>query len=216
MLGSLFNPENAFWSMFSKIADVLALSLLWVICSLPLVTLGAATAALYDASVKCVRRGEHSTLTRFFRTFRRELVPASMVTVLWGGLLLLLSSGLRLAWAGMRAEQAGAAVMLAGYFVLLMIPFGALCWMFPLLSRFTFGPGGLIRMALRLTLAYLPYTAVIVVVTLAAGVAVWLLWVPVLVVPCLTVLLWSLAMERVFRKYTPEESAPGDGPEEEN
>ena len=44
-MGSLFNPQNAFWSVFGKIADVLALSLLWVICSLPVVTMGAATAA---------------------------------------------------------------------------------------------------------------------------------------------------------------------------
>ena len=90
-MGSLFNPQNAFWSVFGKIADVLALSLLWVICSLPVVTMGAATAALYDASVKCVRRGESGTLARFFRTFRRELATASLVTVLWGALLLVLT-----------------------------------------------------------------------------------------------------------------------------
>ena len=202
-MGSLFNPQNAFWSVFGKIADVLALSLLWVICSLPVVTMGAATAALYDASVKCVRRGESGTLVRFFRTFRRELAAASIVTVLWGALLLLLSAGLRLAWAGVQANLTGAPVMLAGLFVLLLIPFGALCWMFPLLSRFTFRPGGLIAMGLRLTLAYLPYTALIVVITLAAAASVWLLWVPVLAVPCLTALLWSLPMERVFRKYMP-------------
>lgn len=210
-MGSLFNPQNAFWSVFGKIADVLALSLLWVICSLPVVTMGAATAALYDASVKCVRRGESGTLARFFRTFRRELATASIVTVLWGALLLVLTVGLRLAWAGMQKDLTGAPVMLAGYFVLLMIPFGALCWMFPLLSRFTFRPGGLIAMSLRLTVAYLPYTAVIVVITLAAAAAICLLWVPVLAAPCLTALLWSLPMERVFRKYTPED--PREEPE---
>lgn len=212
-MGSLFNPQNAFWSVFGKIADVLALSLLWVICSLPVVTMGAATTALYDASVKCVRQGENGTLVRFFRTFRRELATASLVTVLWGALLLLLSAGLRLAWAGMQAELPGAPVMLAGLFILLMIPFGALCWMFPLLSRFTFRPTGLIAMSLRLTLGYLPYTVLIVVITLAAAAAVCLLWMPVLVVPCLTALLWSLPMERVFRRHMPEESPSGDDSE---
>ena len=128
-------------------------------------------------------------------------------------MLLLLSAGLRLAWAGVQAELTGAPVMLAGYFILLIIPFGALCWMFPLLSRFTFRAADLMKMSLRLTMAYLPDTALIVVITLAAAASVWVLWVPVLAVPCLTALLWSWPMERVFRKYTPEDPPSQENPE---
>ena len=51
MFASIFNPENGLWRLVAKFADVLALSVLWLLCSVPLVTLGAATAALYSSAV---------------------------------------------------------------------------------------------------------------------------------------------------------------------
>lgn len=205
MGASIFNPENAFWRMVSKFADVLALSALWLVCSVPVLTMGAATAALYDATVKCVRGGERSAWRRFLRTFRRELLTAAAATAIWGGALLLMVWILRVLWAGALADVSGAPTLAAAYFVLLLVPFGALCWMFPLLSRFTFRVGGLIWMGLRFAMGYLPYTLGIVLVTLGAALCAWTLVVPALVLPCLTALVWSLMMERVFRKYMPRE-----------
>lgn len=42
----MFNPENRFWRWVDRIADVLILSLLWTVCSVPVVTVGAASTAL--------------------------------------------------------------------------------------------------------------------------------------------------------------------------
>lgn len=209
MFATIFNPENPFWQTVAKFADVLALSALWLICSVPLVTIGAATAALYDAAVRCVRGGEKSAWSRYLRTFRRELATASAATAVWGGALVLMVWILRILWAGALADVAGAPVMAAAYFVLLVVPFGAFCWMFPLLSRFTFRPAGLILTGLRFAVGYLPATLAVVLITLAAALCAWLLVVPALVLPCLTALAWSLVMERIFRKYLPPE------PEEE-
>ena len=41
-MNQIFNPENFFWKCFDKMADVLGLSLLWLLCSLPVVTAGPA------------------------------------------------------------------------------------------------------------------------------------------------------------------------------
>ena len=213
-MASIFNPENAFWSMISKFADILLLSALWLICSIPLVTLGAATAALYDAAVKCVRGGEQASWRRFLRTFRQELVTATIVTVIWGAALLGMVWILRVLWAGGLADIGGARMAAAAYFVLLLIPVGTFCWMFPLLSRFTFRPGGLMATGLRITMGYLPYTLVIVLIGLAAALAAWALVVLALVLPCVTALAWSLVMERVFRKYMPAEPDTPETPED--
>ena len=216
MSASIFDPENGFWRLIAKFADVLALSVLWLVCSVPLVTLGAATAALYDASVRCVREGEKASWRRFLRTFRRELPTATLATVVWGALLLAMAWILRVLWAGALADVAGAPVAAAAYFVLLLIPAGTFCWMFPILSRFTFRAGGLMVTALRFALGYLLQTVGVVLVTLAAVLAVWILVVPVLILPCLVALTWSLLMEPLFRKHAPEgPELPADAPEEE-
>lgn len=215
MSASIFDPEKGFWRLMSRVVDVLSLSLLWTFCSLPVITLGAATAALYDAAARGMRGQERSPWKRFLRTFRRELGTSAAVTVVWGALLFLLANILRLLWQAQVNDVAGAPVMLAAFLVLLLLPVGAACWMFPLLSRFTFRPAGLMMTSLRFAVGYLPYTLVIVAVTALAALAVWMLWLPVFVLPCLTALLWSLPMERAFRRYMPpEEPLPPEDEEQ--
>ncbi|MDO4314288.1 MAG: DUF624 domain-containing protein [Oscillospiraceae bacterium] len=207
-----FDPQNHFWGAIGKFADVLVLSLLWLFCSLPVFTIGAATTALYDAAARCVRGGENGPYERFFRTFRREFAVSTAVTVVWGVLLAALGALLGLLWGAAKGGAVTAAAV-ACSFLFLLIPVGAACWMFPLLSRFTFRPVGLMLAGLRFAVGYLPYTAAIAAITAAAALACGFLWLPALVLPCLTALLWSLMMERVFRKHTPEGEPPP--PEEE-
>ncbi|MGX7199642.1 YesL family protein [Enterococcus nangangensis] len=64
----------------TKIANLLLLSLLWVIFSLPIVTLGAATSALYASVYHCLI-GERTDLFKtFLRTFKHSF---SQATVAW-------------------------------------------------------------------------------------------------------------------------------------
>ena len=46
MLEAIFNPENAVFRMINKLLDLMVLSLVWAVCCIPVVTAGAASAAL--------------------------------------------------------------------------------------------------------------------------------------------------------------------------
>lgn len=198
----------------SRLVDVLVLSLLWLFCSLPLFTVGAATTALYDSVARCVRGGANGPFSRFFHTFRREFATSTAVTAAWGALLIVLGLLLRLLWSAALAGSASVAAAVACSLVFLLIPVGAACWMFPLLSRFTFRPAGLMLAGLRFALGYLPYTVVIVASGAAAVLASGFLWFPALVLPCLTALFWTVLMERAFRRYMPgEDAASAEGEE---
>lgn len=190
-----------FWRWMAKLADVLVLSLLWLLCSVPIVTVGAATAALYDAAARCVRGGENGPWGRFLRTFRAELstaIPAALACGLPLLLFLWIFRWLRLA---AQAGVPGMEVLSAAYLVVLILPVGTFCWMFPLLSRFTFRPLGLLWTAFQLALAHLPSTVMVVLLTVAVvAVSLWLV-VPIFFAPCLLILLWSLFMEPVFRRH---------------
>ena len=50
-MARFFDPQRGGWKALGYLADVLILSCLWLVCSLPVVTLGAATAAVNDTSV---------------------------------------------------------------------------------------------------------------------------------------------------------------------
>ena len=56
------------------------LNLLWAVCSIPIVTVGASTTALYYVTLKLARNEEGNVTAMFFRAFRENFRQA---TVLW-------------------------------------------------------------------------------------------------------------------------------------
>ena len=151
MVRRFFNSETGIWRFFGWVGDIVMLSLLWVLCSVPLVTMGAASTALYDAAVHVMRRKDDAVFSRFFGTFRRELKTACLTTLLWGalaGLTVLLYRGLVGSAPDGQVVTAWSVIFLLLLYLLLCI----LSWVFPLLSRFTFGFADLNRTALRLAL----------------------------------------------------------------
>lgn len=205
VFSSLFNPQSSFWRPFGSLVDVLVLSLLWVFTSLPVITLGPATAALYDATARCVRQGKSGALMRYLSTFRRELKQGVLLSLIFLVLMLLLLLPLRLFWSAVTADLSGARIVLAAYAIFLVIPLGAFCWVFPILSRFTSSLPGAVKASFQFSLAYLPVTVVLVLSAVLAGLVSALYWAPVLILPCLLALFWSLFMERIFSKYTPSD-----------
>lgn len=83
MLGRVFRYQGWLWQALNTLTDILALSVLWLLCSIPVLTLGAATTALYDSVVRCIRYKQSGPYERFFRTFKNELVPGLLLTLLW-------------------------------------------------------------------------------------------------------------------------------------
>ena len=47
MLQGLFNYDNPVWRFIGKLGDLIILNVLWLITSIPIVTIGASTTALY-------------------------------------------------------------------------------------------------------------------------------------------------------------------------
>lgn len=199
-MSRFFDPESWAWKPFGWIGDVFILSLLWVFCSFPLFTVGAATTALYDAAVHVLRRGEKDTLGRFFHTFKAEFKTSTLSTLLWAAVLGLCYLALRLYGNHVAVTDLSVVITAAGLAVLAVLV-GVLCWVFPLLSRFTFGFGGLNGTAVKLALAHLPSTIVLGLVTVLAGFLCLQFLIPIFFLPCLLVLFWSLLMEPAFRQY---------------
>ena len=219
MFGQIFRYKGPVWTVLNNITDVLFLSLLWMLCSIPLVTLGAATTALYDSVVRCVRYGNEGPYRRFFCTFRNELLTSVLSTLLWGAVILVglyLLGSLR----GLEGELEYASLAASAYRFVLVLPLGAAFWVSPILSRFSFRFGPLNLTACKFVFAHLPCTLIMVLSGLGAMFLSSEYILALLVAPALLMLLWSLAVEPVFAGYGGEiESAvadcAGDAPEQD-
>ena len=82
-----FSYESRFSQLLLKLCYACYLNLLWFVCSLPVVTLGASTTALYYVTLKLARDEEGNVTAMFFRAFRDNFKQA---TVLW---LIMLGAG---------------------------------------------------------------------------------------------------------------------------
>ena len=89
-----FSYESKFSQLLLKLSYACYLNVLWLVCSLPIVTIGASTTALYYSCLKLVRDEDSHVGASFFRSFRENFRQA---TVLW---LILLAAGLFLAGDG--------------------------------------------------------------------------------------------------------------------
>ena len=199
-MGKLFHPDAFLWRWCSRILDIMVLSLFWLVCSLPLVTAGAASAALYDAAVHGIRQDEAGIYARFFRTFRRELRTAVPAALLWGAALAGLLWFGRL--IGTVIQEPGPVLAAAAVFAaLLAFVLGVVSWMFPLLSRFEFSFAALNRTAVQFWIAHLPSSVLLAL--LLAGNA-WICFrflFPICFLPCTGTLLASVLVERAFQKH---------------
>lgn len=199
-MGNLFNPDSWFWKPFGYIADVLLLSCIWFLCSVPLFTLGASTTALYDAAAHCIRGQDKRLFSRFFRTFQKEFKLSTLSWLLWAAVIALCYLALR-AYSSAAAPTDGAVVITVAALALLVVIVGVVCWVFPLLSRFTFGFAQLNTTAVKLALSRPLRTIALGICTVFAGYLCLQFWLPFLFLPALLILLWTVLIEPVFRSY---------------
>lgn len=206
MFRHVFDPENLFWRIISKGVDIVGLSLLWVALCLPVVTAGPATAALYYTVVKTFRQGETGAFGVYLRSFRGCLKKGVLATLICVPLVILIIYGdaVMSANAGLPLGK----MMYMAYYVVLVIPVGLICYLFPVMGRFELGLKGLFRTSFLLAIRHLPSTVVLALLTVESAIFILERWWPVFFMPVFTALLTSLFLERIFPKYlTLEETA---------
>lgn len=68
-----FSVESPLYRFMTKLCDVVKLNLLWLLCSLPVVTIGAATIAAYSVTLQMAEGTEGYIGKAFFKQFRENL-----------------------------------------------------------------------------------------------------------------------------------------------
>lgn len=87
---NLFNPDNPIMNFIGKLLDCFFLNILWVITSIPIITAGASTTALYYCTIKLAKDEPISLFEDYFHSFKQNFVPATKLTAILlviGGIL---------------------------------------------------------------------------------------------------------------------------------
>lgn len=157
-MGRIFDMDGKVAAFLNRIADLVVLNLLWIICSIPFITIGAATTALYYVSFKMVKNEESYIVRNFLRSFKENLRQS---TVIWGILLLLSAVIYFDLYYSSHAPSEGARILtiplLAAGFLLLATS----CYVFAIQAYFKNSVKKTIKNASIMSIAHLPYTILI-------------------------------------------------------
>lgn len=78
-MAGFFNYENKLMTGLNKIFDCMFVSALWCILSIPIVTIGATTSALYYAVNKSIRHSRGYAYKEFLSAFKLNFKQSTIV-----------------------------------------------------------------------------------------------------------------------------------------
>lgn len=182
---AIFSYESKFSQIMMRIAYGTYLNLLWVVCSLPIFTIGASTTALYYVACKIAKNEEGDLTQQFFRAFRSNFKQA---TLIWIPLLLLgIVLGVDIyVLLRLRATSTGAVaimwtIMLAVVICACIAYAIELMYVFPLLAKVENTSLNMVKNALLIGIHYLNCTLVVFAIHFAMFVVAVRFFTPILI-----------------------------------
>lgn len=201
---SLFRPDSGLMIAMTQITDCIFLSLFWIIGCVPVVTVGASFAALYDAAYRGFRRGEKNSWQRFLHTYRANWKAGILPTLIFFLICALLGHVMISVWNGAVYGRLSWGFF-AGMALVAVVLLGVLSLLFPMLSRFENSLPALLKNTLVLSLANLPRTLALGILNALCIALCIRLIIPLFFLPALAALIGSLLIEPIFRPYMPRE-----------
>ncbi len=154
--------DNVVMRALSRVCDFILLNILWMICSIPLFTIGASTTALYTVMLKIVKNEEGYIVKGFFRAFKDNFKKGTIIWLIMSGIGIVLGFDVRLVFV----MEPPIRTVFQGIFTILgFIWVCAVIYVFPLTARYENTIKNTLKNALLLSVAKLPYTILMVVVT---------------------------------------------------
>lgn len=214
-MASIFAPDSALMRVLTRIADLMILNVLFLVTSLPLVTLPASLTALCFVSLRIATDTDRTIVGDYFRSFRQNFRQATLI-----GLLAAAVGAALAAWYVVVTELVADGVLrfvlLAIWYVLVFVAAMWALYVFPYLAKFEGTTREVLRNARLMSFRHpLAPLTVIVLSLLAAVVTIFspqatgygLLW--LLIGFAAIAFLGALVYARVFERYarTPTASA---------
>lgn len=204
--------------LLNKLGEIILVNIVFLLCCVPVITVGPALTSFYYAMMKSVRRERGGPIKEFMSSMKRTLGRGILLTIgilVWMTLLYLGRQMVREGAQNAASVTNGTAntvtfpVVL--YDVAILFSICILIYLFPVFSRFEMKMSGMLKLSFVMCIRFFPITAVTAVGSIVVG---WLL-IYRLPIACVMVIpgVWCYAvtflMEKALKHYMPE-AKPGE------
>ncbi len=151
-----FSTEGGIYKFMTRLWDMIKLNFLWLICSLPIVTIGVSTIAAFTITLKMVEEKEGYIARAFFKAFKANFKQGIVI----GPITIIFAAALYLDFT--LGKQYIGFVILG---ILSAFLFGiAIIYTYPLLARYENKLLKTIRNSMRIAMRYFGRTIFLIVV----------------------------------------------------
>lgn len=158
-LQEVFRQGNPFNEFMTRVFDLAFLNVLWILCCIPVITIGASTTALYYTALKIVRNEDSGIAKMFFHSFRDNFRQSVPVTIM----LLILAALFGAAFHQYGHGNSSSSALAYGITITIALLTDAVfSYFFPLLSHFSNTTRQTFRNAARLAVLHPGRTALMV------------------------------------------------------
>lgn len=163
-MGKIFDYENKFFQALEGITNIVILNFLFIICCIPVVTIGASVTATYSVAMSIVEDREPYIFREFLKKFKENFKQS---TVVW---MILFFIGAFIAFDFYICSLLSnnmMSVIFKFVLTLLSILLGfAMIYVFPLISKFENSVKNTLVNAILISIQNLPYTIVMLIISL--------------------------------------------------
>ena len=207
-MSNLWRMDSPFMQKMTFVTNLLIVNVLWLLCSIPILTIGASTTAMYSVLFAYRRKETDSVVKPFFAAFKKAFVKSTICWIVLFILGIALGYDILLLIHGAEMQLfLCIPVILVG---LLVIIVGA--YLFPQLALFDNKLMTMVKNSFLLFMLYPIQSITVIILTLFP-------WILLLFIPQLfwfTLLLWTLIgisvfayintflLLSIFKKYIPE------------
>ncbi len=219
-MNRLFDVDNGFFRFMGKVFDMIVLNLITLVMCIPIITIGPSLTALYYVALKIVRDEEGYVVKGFFKSFKQNFKQGVLLEIICVVCALLLYVDLRVTYNWMTQDS--------NYFIrllffalvgLALLAIVAVGYVFPILAKFENSTKKVLINSVMMSVRHLPYSILMVVITVGAGVLVYIYPIAIFFVIGAAAFLHSIILRKIWDNYIKVDSQGKiitEEPKEEN
>lgn len=158
----LFHYDNRISLFLSRVADFVILNVLWILCSVPIVTIGVSTTAYYYCMLNIVRDTDYGIVKMFFHSFKENLKQGIILGLIVIGTVVLLGIDILVCSSLGGSFFQVMKMLLLVVTGIVMVP---LVYVFPVFAQFDNSIKNIIKNAFIIGISNLKYTLLIMMIT---------------------------------------------------
>lgn len=204
IMENIFNYDNKFFRALTKLVDCVLLSAAWLICCIPIFTIGASTTAMYYAAHKTLVRGKGYILSSFWEGFKSNFKRSTGIWLIQLVVMGVLAGDIYITHAMLKAGND----MGVFYYLFLIMMLYAVIWMIYTVSyeaRFENTWKNIIKNAAIFSVIHLKWSICMLALLLVVIFVIIVMPPFIFLFPAALFASYAMILEKkVFRKYMSE------------